>query len=336
MSSLSEIIDGNVKPIMYAVFNIVSVTGIVMINKQVFKEYNFHFPITLVMIHTIVTFLGLSLASSLGFFEKKQMPVQPRMILAASFVFYNAASLINLNVNTVGFYQISKILITPCVMVCNFLIYQEGTDSMVKLSVAIMLMGVYMATVTDVDVDMIGFIIGMAAVIGAAQQQILIGKMQKRLKASANQLLVSYTPFVVVMLACSTPIDMQLPENQGLGFEAYKVWYANHCTVGAMMTIFLSACLGLTVSLSTFLLIGATSPLTYNIVGHLKTVSILTMGVLFFGDSMSTKKFFGICFALTGVIMYSKIKLDAAQAAGKQIKQAPKPDSNESKSQDTK
>ena len=41
------------------------------------------------------------LASLLGAFEKKSFPVQPRLILAASFVFYNAASLVNLNVNTV-------------------------------------------------------------------------------------------------------------------------------------------------------------------------------------------------------------------------------------------
>ena len=40
-------------------------------------------------------------ASLFGAFERKQFPVQPRLILAASFVFYNAASLVNLNVNTV-------------------------------------------------------------------------------------------------------------------------------------------------------------------------------------------------------------------------------------------
>lgn len=38
-----------------------------------------------------------------------------------------------------------------------------------------------------------------------------------------------------------------------------------------------AGCCGLLVSLSTFLMINATSALTYNIVGHLKTVTILTM-----------------------------------------------------------
>ena len=199
------------------------------------------------------------------------------------------------------------------VMCLNLILYGEGSTTETKVAVLIMLAGVTLATVTDVDVSAVGFAIGMAAVIGAAQQQIFIGKIQKRLGASANQLLVSYTPFVVVMLASCTPIDMQLPENKEYGFNAYTNWYQNHCTNEAMFIIFFSGCLGLLVSLSTFLMIGATSPLTYNIVGHLKTVSILTMGVLFFGDSVSSKKMMGIGMALTGVIMYSNIKMKNAQ-----------------------
>lgn len=60
---------------------------------------------------------------------------------------YNGASLINLNVNTVGFYQISKILVTPTVMLINFAMYSESTTSDVKAAVGIMLVGVTMATV---------------------------------------------------------------------------------------------------------------------------------------------------------------------------------------------
>jgi solute carrier family 35 protein E3 len=318
---MEDIVSNNLIPIGYCLFNIISVTGIVIVNKKVFNDYEFHFPITLVMIHTIITFLGLSIAAQLGIFDRKSLPVQPRVILAASFVFYNAASLVNLNVNTVGFYQISKILITPMVMAVNLLAYNEGTSMQVKMAVAIMLMGVTMATVTDVQVGMGGFLVGMEAVVGAAQQQILIGKMQSQLQASANQLLVSYTPFVVVMLASCTPIDLQLKENTGKGYAAFSEWNAAHGSTAAYLVIVLSGCLGLLVSLSTFLLIGATSPLTYNIVGHLKTVSILTMGVIFFNDSMSTKKFGGICLALIGVIMYSKIKLEAAM---KKKQQPPK------------
>lgn len=79
--------------------------------------------------------------------------------------------------------------------------------------------------------------------------------------------------------------------------------------------IVLSGCFGLLVSLSTFLMIGATSALTYNIVGHLKTVCILLTGFFLFRDSMGFKKCLGILCALVGVFWYSKIKLDQQQSS---------------------
>ena len=73
-------------------------------------------------------------------------------------------------------------------------------------------------------------------------------------------------------------------------------------TTGALAAIALSALLGLLVSVSTFLLIGATSALTYNVCGHVKTVIILAGGVLIFGDEMPPKKLAGICIAMSGII----------------------------------
>ena len=69
-----------------------------------------------------------------------------------------------------------------------------------------------------------------------------------------------------------------------------------------MAAIAISAVLGLLVSVSTFLLIGATSALTYNVCGHVKTVIILAGGVLLFGDDMPPKKLAGISLAMGGII----------------------------------
>jgi len=84
----------------------------------------------------------------------------------------------------------------------------------------------------------------------------------------------------------------------------------------SISAILLSAALGLLVNLSTFLVIGATSSLTYNVVGHVKTVIILTGGVFFFGDSMPAKKFAGIAVAMVGIIWYSHIKLQEGRSGG--------------------
>ena len=54
--------------------------------------------------------------------------------------------------------------------------------------------------------------------------------------------------------------------------------------------------------------IGATSSLTYNVVGHIKTVIILTGGCMFFGDEMPLKKFLGIATAMLGIVWYSQAR----------------------------
>lgn len=80
------------------------------------------------------------------------------------------------------------------------------------------------------------------------------------------------------------------------------------------MFIALSCILGLAVNLSTFLVIGATSSLTYNIVGHIKTVLILSGGFMFFGDTLSSEKFFGVCLAMSGIVWYSMLTMQQAAA----------------------
>lgn len=84
-------------------------------------------------------------------------------------------------------------------------------------------------------------------------------------------------------------------------------------TAPALLWIGASSVLGLVVTLSTFLFIGATSSLTYNVVGHLKTVLIVAAGVGLFGDEISGKKLLGIGCAMGGIVWYSFIKLDEAR-----------------------
>lgn len=81
----------------------------------------------------------------------------------------------------------------------------------------------------------------------------------------------------------------------------------------------ISSLLGIFVSLSTFLVINATSPLTYNVVGHVKTALILCGGYLLFGDEMTVKKVFGIMVAFGGIIIYSDTKLKQNKREMKKI-----------------
>ena len=76
-------------------------------------------------------------------------------------------------------------------------------------------------------------------------------------------------------------------------------------TPAAVAAILLSCLLGLSVTLSSYWAIGVTSPLTFNVVGHAKTVIILAGGVLLFHDVINLAKGMGLLLALAGVVMYS-------------------------------
>lgn len=71
--------------------------------------------------------------------------------------------------------------------------------------------------------------------------------------------------------------------------------------MAAVAAILLSCKLGVIVSLSTFLTIGATSSLSYNVIGHVKTVSNLVGGYLLFGDTFMLAQLFGVALALAGI-----------------------------------
>lgn len=68
--------------------------------------------------------------------------------------------------------------------------------------------------------------------------------------------------------------------------------------------LFLSAFF-ISVNFSTFLVIGKTSPVTYQVLGHLKTCLVLAFGYILLRDPFSWRNILGILIAMIGMILYS-------------------------------
>jgi len=51
------------------------------------------------------------------------------------------------------------------------------------------------------------------------------------------------------------------------------------------------------------------SALTYNMIGHMKTVSILVGGFVLFQDSLNYKQFLGILLTLFGLFSYTFVRM---------------------------
>ncbi|KAK9813049.1 hypothetical protein WJX72_008061 [[Myrmecia] bisecta] len=305
-----------VRPAAYGISNIVAAISIVMANKLVLSIYKFEFTYALTLIHTLTTMAGMILFASLGMFQPKAVPRLAVAPLAAAYVGYVVFNNLSLKLNTVGFYQISKISITPVVLIIEILLFRKYPTRSELAAVLVVCLGVAMATVTDTQLgsNYMGILVGFAAVGVTAIYQVWAGSKQKELQVGSMQMLHEYSPLAALMLGVLVPVLEPLGLHSPRDPQTIVGFPYSLPSVAA---IAVSALLGLAVSLSTFLVIGATSSLTYNVCGHVKTIAILAGGVLFFGDAMPAKKLMGIAVAMSGIVWYSRLKLQAAALMAK-------------------
>eukprot|EP00877_Chromochloris_zofingiensis_P002107 jgi/Chrzof1/11898/Cz06g13290.t1 len=298
-------------PCAYGLTNLSSVVTIVLANKMVLYTYEFSFAVTLTWLHTIFTAAGMILLSTCGVFEKKTVPLMRSLPVACVYVGFIVFNNLSIQLNTVGFYQISKIAITPVVVAIEYCMYGKKASAKVLLSILVLLAGIAVSTITDSQVSSnpLGMIVAAVNIFVTGLYQVWAGTKQKELGLNGMQLLHQMAPSAVVLLGvlipALEPVGFTNPTpDTVLGYEY---------TVNAVAWIVFSSVLGLVVTLSTFLFIGVTSSLTYNVVGHLKTVCIVTSGVLLYNDEMTAKKLTGLVCAMVGIVWYSQIKMQEAK-----------------------
>ena len=67
----------------------------------------------------------------------------------------------------------------------------------------------------------------------------------------------------------------------------------------------MSCLIAVAVNFSTFMVIGKTSPVTYQVLGHLKTCLVLLLGYTLLHDPFSYRNIVGILVAMGGMVLYS-------------------------------
>lgn len=82
--------------------------------------------------------------------------------------------------------------------------------------------------------------------------------------------------------------------------------------------IILSCLIAVSVNFSTFLVIGTTSPVTYQVLGHLKTCLVLSFGYTLLHDPFTMRNVLGILVAIFGMALYSyfSVREGKKKAAG--------------------
>ncbi|XP_076928406.1 UDP-xylose transporter 1-like [Bidens hawaiensis] len=277
--------------------SVVSSVSIVICNKALMSNLGFPFATTLTSWHLMVTYCTLHVAQRLNFFENKKIDMKTVIL----FGILNGVSIgflnLSLGFNSIGFYQMTKLAIIPFTVLLETVFLKKQFSQKIKLSLFLLLLGVGIASVTDLQLNFVGTILSILAIATTCVGQILTNTIQKRLNVSSTQLLYQSAPFQAAILFVTGPVvDQYLTKQNVFAFKYSPL---------VLGFIILSCVIAVSVNFSTFLVIGKTSPVTYQVLGHLKTCLVLGFGYTLLHDPFTEKNIIGILVAIVGMGLYS-------------------------------
>ncbi|KAJ7959925.1 Nucleotide/sugar transporter family protein [Quillaja saponaria] len=277
--------------------SVVSSVSIVICNKALISTLGFTFATTLTSWHLLVTFSSLHVALWMQLFEHK--PFDARAVMGFGILNGISIGLLNLSLgfNSVGFYQMTKLAIIPCTVFMETLFFRKIFSRSIQFSLTILLLGVGIATVTDLQLNALGSFLSILAVVTTCVAQIMTNSIQKKFMVSSTQLLYQSCPYQAITLFIIGPfLDWLLTDLNVFAFNY---------TPQVLFFIVLSCLISVSVNFSTFLVIGKTSAVTYQVLGHLKTCLVLAFGYVLLHDPFCWHNILGILVAVIGMGLYS-------------------------------
>ncbi|XP_008777067.1 UDP-rhamnose/UDP-galactose transporter 6-like isoform X2 [Phoenix dactylifera] len=233
----------------------------------------------------------------LGYIQASHLPL-PELI---KFVLFANLSIVGMNVslmwNSVGFYQIAKLCMIPVSCLLEVLLDKIRYSRDTKLSIVVVLIGVAVCTVTDVSVNTRGLIAAMIAVWSTSLQQYYVHFLQRNYSLGSFNLLGHTAPAQAAALLILGPfLDYWLTNKRVDAFDY---------NVSAVFFIILSCTIAVGTNLSQFICIGRFTAVSFQVLGHMKTILVLVLGFIFFGkEGLNLHVVLGMILAVVGMIWY--------------------------------
>ncbi|XP_057972250.1 UDP-rhamnose/UDP-galactose transporter 4 isoform X2 [Malania oleifera] len=252
---------------------------------------------TLTGLHFATTTLMTAVLKWLGYIQDSHLPFFDLLKI----VFFGNFSIVGMNVslmwNSVGFYQIAKLSMIPVSCFLEVVLDKMRYSTDTKLSIILVLMGVAVCTVTDVSVNAKGFIAAVVAVWSTSLQQYYVHFLQRKYSLGSFNLLGHTAPAQAASLLLLGPfMDYWLTSNR---VDAY------HYSLTSSLFIVLSCTIAIGTNLSQFICIGRFTAVSFQVLGHMKTVLVLILGFFFFGkEGLNLQVILGMVIAVVGMIWY--------------------------------
>merc|ERR1712048_839205 len=184
-----------------------------------------------------------------------------------------------------------------------------------------LVLGVGMITVSDLAFTWLGTVWAVLQLLCACAVQTWVKTKQKQHGMDATQLLHNNAFCCFAMLAPLAPLIDYANTGNWVFNADYPLTF-----VGVLL---LSGLFALLLNLACFLIIGYKGPVTFQVVGYLKTVLVFMGGYFLFGDNFPPMKIVGLCIAIPGLGYYTHVKrtieAEKEQKSYREVELAPAP-----------
>lgn len=295
-------------------FNFLVSVGIIMMNKLVLGKVGFNYPIFLTFIHYSLSYIIMAIMNLFS-----SLPASPpakstsySSLLALGIVMSlsNGLANVSLKYNSIGFYQMAKIAVTPTIVLSEFILFKKTVSFQKVLALTVVSIGVAVATVTDLEFHFFGAWIALAWIIPSAINKILWSNLQQQENWTALALMWKTTPITLLFLVALMP---WLDPPGALSFN----WDFRNTSA-----ILLSAALGFLLQWSGALALGATSATSHVVLGQFKTCVLLLGGYLIFNSNPGMLSICGAITALGGMSLYTYLNLIGCHHVHQSVKQS--------------
>jgi len=282
-------------------------TSLILLNKYIMTEYNFDWPIWLTTYHFLLTFLLLEIMCRMQLFERaSSVPLYAKWLEGVygvcGIVFMN----FNLKMNSIGFYQLSKLACIPTMVLVNYILYSKKTPFRTLMALIILLIGLAMFSVNDVSFNISGTIMAVLAIISTTAFQTYTNVCSNKFNVGGPALQhQTALPQAILALVSSLSVET---------FGDNSIFYHYFALTESILVI-TTGVLAVISNICAFALIGKTSAVTYQVVGHAKTILIFVFGLMMFDSNKkeplekTIKKIIGLVLSMGGTIAYTVFEM---------------------------
>lgn len=201
----------------------------------------------------------------------------------------------SLKLNSIGFYQLFKLLQTPAVVVFDYFLEHKTLSWARSISLVIVCIFVLISSHADMSFSVYGTLCASLWVPMSALYKIQWGRVLKLHNSSTLQMMYELMPWAIGVQCLVAPI---VDPSGLLSFE----WSRS-----AVFWLFVSGVSAFLVNLSGFLVLSNISALAHVLLGQLKTAAVCLGAYIVFGAVYPPVQLVGAAGAIVGIIVYTQL-----------------------------